>query len=74
MNSNATLNYRDPAIVRKAGLDALKKELGVVGTVCFMRLFEPGYGNYTEEREKLLEHITLEDAIKGIRELEKQKA
>jgi hypothetical protein len=40
--------------MRKAGMDALQKELGTVGTVYFLRQFEVGTGNYTEDREQLL--------------------
>lgn len=35
---------------RHKGFRALNKELGAVDTVIFMRQFESGYGNYTEER------------------------
>jgi hypothetical protein len=48
MNSEA-LNYRDPSTVRKAGMEALNKALGPVGTVYFMRQFVTGSGDYTAE-------------------------
>ena len=72
MNGNAAMDYRTPAAVRKAGLDALQKELGAVGAVYFLRQFEVGTGNYTEEREQLLAGITLDDIVKSVRDLDAQ--
>ncbi|MDR1588779.1 MAG: hypothetical protein LBS51_01135 [Oscillospiraceae bacterium] len=72
MNSNAASDYRNPATVRKAGMDALQKELGTVGAVYFLRQFEVGTGNYTEEREQLLAGITLNEIVKSVRELDAQ--
>lgn len=70
MNSN--IDFRNPALVRKAGMSALKKELGTVGTAYFIRQFNAGQGDYTAERDELLRGITPEDIIKGVRELERK--
>ena len=70
MESNATINFRDPMLVRKAGISALKKELGTVGATYFIRQFSAGQGNYTEERDKLLADITLDEIVKNVRELD----
>ena len=70
MGNNTALDYRNPALVRRAGLVALKKELGTVGTTYFIRQFSTGNGDYTAERDQLLEGITLDDAIKSIREFD----
>ncbi|MDR0948273.1 MAG: hypothetical protein LBM69_01990 [Lachnospiraceae bacterium] len=60
MKSNEAINFRNPAIVRQAGFDALIQNLGVVGTVYFLRQLEDGgHCNYTEERGELLKDITL---------------
>ena len=40
--------------IRLAGLDALARELGPVGMVCFLQQFETGYGDYTRERREWL--------------------
>jgi hypothetical protein len=40
--------------------------------VNFLQQFESGSGNYTEERDKLLAGITLDDIIKNVRELDEQ--
>ena len=60
--SNLALDYNNPVSLRKAGLDALAKELGPLGMVLFVRQYEYGYGDYTAEREELLKDITLDEA------------
>jgi hypothetical protein len=73
MNCNKAINFRNPAIVRQAGFDALIQNLGAVGTVYFLRQLEDGgHGNYTEERGELLKDITLDDIIKNVREIDIQ--
>ena len=44
----------NPTELRQAGFRALCKALGWVNAVRFMLQFEPGAGNYTEERQALL--------------------
>ena len=39
-----------PERLRQAGLNALCRELGVVGMVQFLNQFEPSSGDYTAER------------------------
>ncbi|MDR0515529.1 MAG: hypothetical protein LBH25_00620 [Fibromonadaceae bacterium] len=73
MSNNATAYFRSPALVRKAGMSALKKELGTVGAAYFIRQFSTGQGDYTAERDSLLQGITLDEAIRGAREIETQK-
>ena len=72
MNSNAIVDFRNPLAIRKAGMFALKKELGTVGTTYFMRQFGAGHGDYTAEHEKLLADITLDEIAKNVRELARQ--
>ena len=74
MDSNIAINFRNPALVRKAGLSALRKELGVVGTTYFIRQYNAGRGDYTAERDELLKDITMDEALKGIRALDAQQA
>jgi len=47
--------------LRKAGINALTKELGPLGMALFLRQYDNGYGDYTAERDKLLRDITLDD-------------
>lgn len=73
MDADIAVNYRNPAALRKAGINALKKELGSVGAIYFLRQFELGCGNYTAEREQLLSGVTHEDIVKSIRGLDAEK-
>ena len=60
--SGTTLHTtHNPAILRQLGIEALTKALGPVGMTRFLRQFDMGSGNYTEERETLLSGITMED-------------
>ena len=44
----------DLAAIRRAGLEALARELGPVGLVRFLQQFEPGRGDYTADRQQWL--------------------
>ena len=59
--NNLAVDYNDPVAIRKIGLDVLTKELGPLGMALFIRQYDRGYGNYTEERDELLKDITVED-------------
>jgi len=73
MNSNTTIDFRNPTIVKKAGMTALKNELGIVGATYFIRQFGTGYGNYTAERDQLLDGITLDEIIASVRKIDEKK-
>ena len=74
MNSNnAAIDFRNTAFIRKAGMSALKKELGTVGATYFIRQFNLGQGDYTAEREKHLQDITLNEIIENVREIDAQE-
>ena len=36
--------------IRIAGMEALARELGIVGMVRFLQQFETGHGNYSKDR------------------------
>jgi hypothetical protein len=40
--------------IRTIGFDALVRELGPAGAIRFIQQYEPGYGDYTRDRKKLL--------------------
>ena len=52
MSSNIAIDYRNPNVIRKLGIDALTKELGPVGMAYFIQQYDRGEGDYTSEREK----------------------
>ena len=66
MNGNTAVDYRNPIVIRKMGIDVLIKELGPVGMAYFIQQFDRGEGNYTEERGALLEGITMDDFLSDI--------
>jgi len=69
MNSSVA-DFRNPALIRKAGMTALKKELGAVGATYFIRQFNTRQGDYTDERNLLFEGLTLDDLIREVQEID----
>ncbi len=61
MNSNI-------ALIREKGINVLTKELGLMDAIQFLRLFEAGTGNYTEERRTLLKDLSVNDIVRNIQE------
>ncbi|MCW5882184.1 MAG: hypothetical protein KIS91_14730 [Anaerolineae bacterium] len=53
--------------VNQEALRLLYRELGIVDTVRFLNQFTTGYGNYTEERDRLFANLTLEDIAAEIK-------
>ena len=56
------------AEIKRKGWNALVKELGYAGATKFILLYEPGEGDYTEERKKLFKDVTIEEILKEIKE------
>ena len=52
-----------PAELRRAGIEALLKAQGPVGVVRFLQLFDPGHGNYTADRDRILGSPTVNDLM-----------
>ncbi len=46
----------------------LCREIGIVNTARFLSQFTMGYGNYTEEREQLLGHLTVDEIVTEIQQ------
>jgi len=61
-----------PVLIRKLGIEAIARELGPVGMIRFLQQYETGYGDYTKEREAILQGEKLEDIIKEIKERRKK--
>lgn len=53
--------------LRREGWLALTERLGVSGAIRFMMQYDPGHGDYTEERRQLFAGLTLEMAIAEMR-------
>jgi len=67
MNGSTAIDYRNPNVIRKLGIDALTKELGPVGMVYFIQQYDRGEGDYTAEREKLLADVTMETLMSELK-------
>jgi hypothetical protein len=51
--------------IKQKGWQALIKELGYAGATKFMLLFDPGRGNYVEERKEILKETTIDKIREG---------
>ncbi|MBU1206235.1 MAG: hypothetical protein KKH04_04805 [Proteobacteria bacterium] len=51
--------------IRQKGWQALVKELGYAGATKFMLLFDPGRGDYVEDRKEILRETTIEKLKKS---------
>jgi len=56
-----------PAQIRERGIGALSKALGPVGMARFLQQFDMGSGDYTRDREKWLEGLTVHDVVEEIK-------
>jgi hypothetical protein len=56
------------------GWRALTERLGVAGAMRFMMQYDPGFGDYTRERQGLFGDLTMEDALRQVREIEALRA
>lgn len=63
--------YRTSAEVNAAGLDALIRALGVADAARFLQQYGPGFGDYTAERDALLEGLSMEDVLDLAKEHER---
>ena len=54
--------------IRIAGMEALARELGIVGMVRFLQQFETGHGDYSKDRHKWLDDQDMDTVLKRIRE------
>lgn len=52
--------------IRREGWKALTERLGVSGAIRFLTQYDPGIGNYTEERRELFANLTLDEALRRI--------
>lgn len=53
--------------IRIAGMEALKRELGLVGMIRFMQQFETGYGDYSRDRHQWLDDQDLDTVLLRLR-------
>jgi len=54
--------------IRITGMEALARELGIVGMIRFLQQFETGHGNYSKDRHKWLDNQTMDAVINRIQD------
>jgi len=59
--------------ITNQALHVLTREIGAADTMRFLGQFSTGTGNYTEEREALFGHLTLDEVLAEIREKQSGK-
>jgi len=57
--------------IRVAGMEALARELGIVGMIRFLQQFETGHGDYSKDRHEWLDDQDLDAIVKRIQERRK---
>ena len=62
------------SVIRNEGYRALKRVLGAAGAVVFLRQFENGSGNYTEERRALVDTNSVDTIAERILKRNSQKS
>ncbi len=58
--------------VSRRATNALIKELGIVDTIRFLNQFRAGAGDYTKERNKLFENMSVKDIVAEIKKQRKE--
>ena len=58
--------------ITKEALEVLSKEIGIANTIRFINQFTMGYGDYTQERERIFEDMTLDDILNEIKKMRNQ--
>ena len=59
--------------IRSHGLEALRRELGVVGMVRFLQQFSNGEGDYSVDRHQWLDNLSREEVLAQINALQQGK-
>ena len=56
-----------PNNVKKRGMEALTRELGVAGMVQFMQQFSTGCGDYSKDRHRIIDQFSVDDVLGGMK-------
>ena len=54
--------------IRSEGWRALTERLGVSGAIRFLMQYDPGRGDYTAERREILADLTIDEALRRIKD------
>jgi hypothetical protein len=64
---------RNPNTIRSEGYRILLQELGAANTAIFLRQFEEGSDDYTQERQDILDENSIDDIAERIARRKQQK-
>ena len=53
--------------IRQMGIEVLNHELGPVAMIRFLQQYERGYGDYSKERQKWINKISVTDIVEQIK-------
>ena len=56
--------------IRLEGWRALTERLGPAGAMRFMMQYDPGHGDYTQERQEIFADLEIEDLLTSVRRQE----
>jgi hypothetical protein len=73
MSEGTVMERKTIAQIQSEGYDALTKALGPEDAIRFIRSFDPGSGDYTQDRKKHLKNKTVKQIGKEILEMQKSK-
>lgn len=63
MSSRPTMSLYQ---IRMEGWRALTERLGASGAMRFMMQYDPGYGDYSEERHAMFAELTIDELVTAI--------
>ena len=64
-----TVQVQPLNVINAKAIHILSKEIGLDNTLRFINQFTPGYGNYTEEHEKLFNKMSVTGIVKEIKRM-----
>ena len=64
-----TIHDKSLSEITRDAIEVLSKEIGISNTIRFLNQFTTGHGNYTEERENMFAHMTLDDIVGEIKNM-----
>lgn len=67
-----TIQEKALSQITREAVEVLSKEIGIANTIRFINQFAIGYGNYTQERERIFEDMTLEEILGEIKKMRNQ--
>ncbi len=64
-----TIQVQPLNVINAKAIHILSKEIGLDNTLRFINQYNPCYGNYTEEREKLFNKMSVTGIVKEIKRM-----